>query len=108
MSTRRDSPPFSLAGNRAPPPGCRLRAVTIAPGCQLAGEAADWAHVLIVVELGELEVECASGGRARFTAGAVLCFRRLDVHWLRNPGDSQELLLSILIAAAGPVTDQAS
>jgi quercetin dioxygenase-like cupin family protein len=108
MSTRRGDPPFSLAGNRAPPPGCRLRAITIAPGCELTGEAAEWAHALIVVELGELEVECASGGRARFMAGAVLSFRRLDVRWLRNRGDSQAVLLSILIAAAGPVTDQAS
>ena len=57
MSTRRGSPPFSLAGNRAPPPGCRLRAVTIPPGCQLAVEAAEWAHALIVVELGELPGE---------------------------------------------------
>jgi quercetin dioxygenase-like cupin family protein len=108
MRTRRGNLPFSLTGNRAPPPGCRLRAVTIAPGCQLAGEAVAWAHALIVVELGELEVECAGGGRASFTAGAVLCFRRLDVRWLRNRGGNQEVLLSILSAAAGPVTDQAS
>jgi len=100
MSTRRGSPPFSLAGNRAPPPGCRLRAVTIPPGCQLAVEAAEWAHALIVVELGELEVECAGGGQGSFTAGAVLCFRRLDVRWLRNRGD-QQVLLSILSAEAG-------
>ncbi len=108
MSTRRDDPPFSLAGNRAPPPGCQLRAITIAPGYQVAGDAAEWAHALVVVELGELEVECASGGRASFTAGAVLCFRRLDVRWLRNRGDNQEVQLSILSAKAEPMTDQVS
>lgn len=67
--------------------GRRLRrwTVRIAPGGAVEYTAAQWADALVVVERGVLEVECRSGQRARFAAGAVLTLAGLPVSRLRNP-----------------------
>lgn len=67
--------------------GGRIRrwAVRIDPGRVLDFAAADWADALVVVESGALEVECCSGQRMTFAAGAVLTFAALPVRRLHNP-----------------------
>jgi hypothetical protein len=68
-------------------PGDRIRrwTVRIDPGGTLDYAAADWADALVVVQRGQLEVECCSGQRVRFAAGAVLTFVGLPVRRLHNP-----------------------
>ncbi len=65
----------------------RVRAWTVVlqPGDAVDYLAADWADTLLVVGSGELELECRSGQRACFAAGAVLTIATLPVRRLRNP-----------------------
>ena len=51
----------------------RRRVVDVAPGEELDLAADRWRDALVVLESGEVELECAAGGRSRFAAGAVLC-----------------------------------
>jgi hypothetical protein len=108
MSARRSNPPFCLTGKRAPP-GFEIRSFVIPAGCEQSYQAQDWANALVVVEHGELEIECARGSQAAFTAGAVLCFRTVQVRWLRNRL-SEPVVLTALTRVAEPraANDQAS
>lgn len=73
----------------------RRRTVILPPGDGLEYVAADWADTLVVVERGQLELECQSGCRAQFAAGAVLTMVGLPVRRLHNAG-SQPLVLSAI------------
>ncbi|MBF6244480.1 MULTISPECIES: hypothetical protein [Nocardia] len=64
----------------------RRWSVVLQPGEALDYVAADWADALVVVAGGELELECRSGRRARFAAGAVLAPAAVPVRRLLNPG----------------------
>jgi hypothetical protein len=54
-----------------------------------------WRDALVVVERGELELECAHGGRASFGQGAVLWLAGRDARSLRNRGDEPVVLVAI-------------
>jgi hypothetical protein len=71
----------------------RRRTMILLPGDVLEFVAADWADTLVVVERGELDVECRSGRRATFAADAVLTLAELPVRCLGNRG-SEPLVLS--------------
>ena len=73
----------------------RRRTVILPPGDDLDYEAADWADTLVIVERGELELECVSGCCARFAAGAVLTLVGLPVKRIRNPGQDPLVLSAI-------------
>jgi hypothetical protein len=73
----------------------RRRTVRIDPGAALDYTPAHWADALVVVERGELEIECRSGQRARFAAGAVLTLVGLPVRRLLNPRP-EPLVLSLV------------
>ncbi len=79
----------------SPVPGDRIRrwTVRLEPGGAIDYAAADWADALVIVERGELEVECRSGRRARFAAGAVLTLADLPVRRLHNPRPEPVVLL---------------
>lgn len=83
-------------------PGGRLRRWTVRldAGAAIDYAAADWADALVVVQSGELEVECRSGQCARFAAGAVLTLAALPLRRLRNP-HAEPVLLSA-VARRGP------
>ena len=51
----------------------RRRVVDLAPGEELDIDTDRWRDALVVLESGEVELECAAGKRSRFAAGAVLC-----------------------------------
>ncbi|MGH6654749.1 MAG: hypothetical protein ACRDVE_06040 [Actinocrinis sp.] len=80
------------------PDDFRLRTLTLLPLDAVDFRSADWADALVVVERGELEVECSSGARARFEAGSVLTFTGLPLARLRNPG-REPLVLSAMSRA---------
>lgn len=73
----------------------RRRTVILQPGDGLEYVAADWADTLVIVERGQLELECPSGRHARFTAGAILTMVGLPVRRLRNPGPRPLVLSAI-------------
>lgn len=92
MSDARDW--LSFLGT-CPPRSFRLRTVTVLPGEAIGYRPADWVDTLVVVEVGELEVECRSGTRASFPEGAILVFTELEPSSLRN-GGTGPLVLSAL------------
>lgn len=80
---------------RPPPRGCQVRRLVIEAGRQGPYAPADWADALVIVEAGELEVECEQGSTARFAAGAVLFLASVPVRWLRS-ADGQPVTLTVL------------
>ena len=98
MTDRPRTLPFSLAATRAPP-GFEVRGMTIPAGSQRPFPG-DWCAALIVVEDGELEVECALGSQAIFRPGAMLCFAKVRVTWLRNCTSQPVVLAAFLTAGS--------
>jgi quercetin dioxygenase-like cupin family protein len=73
----------------------RMRGVTLAPGSSRPFRADDWADALVVVEQGEVELECRAGVRHRFGAGAVMWLQGMDLHALHNPGGEATVLSAV-------------
>jgi len=68
---------------------------TVPPGRTHEFVAAEWADALVVVEHGELEIECGSGGCARFPAGSVLTFAGLPIRYLHNRSTTPVVLSAV-------------
>jgi quercetin dioxygenase-like cupin family protein len=77
------------------PPRFRLRGVTLAPGATTPYRAEDWDDALVVVERGEIELQCRAGGRRRFSAGAVMWLQGMELHALHNPGVEETVLSAV-------------
>jgi hypothetical protein len=58
-------------------------------------EEREWDDALVIVERGEVDLECANGGRLRFVAGDILWLTGLPVRSLRNPGVEPAVLVAI-------------
>ena len=71
------------------------RTVTVAAGSVRPYDPAEWFDALVVVELGEVELECRSGGFVRFTQGDVRWLAGLPVRRRRNPGPDAAVLVAI-------------
>lgn len=80
--------------------GFRVRTLALGPGDAHEYRPAEWADALVIVERGELEVECRSGMRARFREGAVLAFAGLPLQRLRNAGSGPLVLRAFARAVA--------
>jgi quercetin dioxygenase-like cupin family protein len=91
---------FSLSGTQRPSQ-FRVRTLSLQPHDGIDYHEADWGEALIVVEHGELEIECATGRCVRFQEGAVLTFAGLTLRRLHNPGD-KPLVVNVLSRRAGP------
>jgi len=89
-----DADRISFLGVRCPR-GYRLRTLTLQPRDAIDYVPADWADTLVVVERGEVELECRSGNRAWFAEGSVVVLAGLGLRRLRNAGDAP-LVLSAL------------
>jgi quercetin dioxygenase-like cupin family protein len=85
---------LSLLGRRLPP-AFEVRQIALVPGQPRPYVEAEWRDALVVVERGEVEVECLTGVRWRFVAGDILCLRRLPVRGLRNHGPVSALLTAV-------------
>jgi hypothetical protein len=77
------------------PEGVLCRVVTIARRSERPYDESEWSGAFVVVEEGELELECLGGTRSCFASGSVLCFQRLGLRTLRNLGDEPVLLTAI-------------
>jgi hypothetical protein len=71
------------------------RVVTLAPGGSRPYLAAEWNDALVVLELGEVTLECDDGGRRRFAAGAVLWLADLGLVALHNEGAEPAVLVAV-------------
>ena len=85
---------LSIAG-RALPPAFVRREVTLAPGAERAYDAREWADALVVVERGEIELECHAGHLARFRHGDILWLTGLPLRVLRNNGAEPAVLVAV-------------
>ena len=77
------------------PPRFRLRGVTLEPGGSRPYRPEEWDDALVVVEQGEIELECRAGGRRRFPAGAIMWLQGMDLHALHNPGAETTVLSAV-------------
>lgn len=66
--------------------GLLVDTVAIPPGAEHTYAEADWRDALVLIDQGELDLECTDGGVWRFTRGAVLCLANLPLRTLRNEG----------------------
>jgi hypothetical protein len=76
-------------------PSFERRTVSVAPGHVRAYVESDWLDALVVVERGEIELECLDGKRQRFVRGDSLWLSGLPLKLLRNPGDEPALLVAV-------------
>lgn len=72
-----------------------VRGLILQPHDAIDYNEADWIDTLVIVERGELEVECPTGRRALFGEGAVLAFVGLTVQRLHNAGDRPLVLSAV-------------
>jgi hypothetical protein len=77
-----------------------VRVVEVPPGGSRAYDEAEWAGALVVVERGEIELDCQGGSRPRFAGGAVLWLGGLPGRAVRNPGPVPAVLVAVSRAAA--------
>jgi quercetin dioxygenase-like cupin family protein len=89
-----DDRPVSFVARPAPA-GMAVHLVSIAVQSEVAYEPSDWIGALVVVEAGEIELECHSGACARFGAGSVLFFEGLPLRTVRNAGRGPALLSAV-------------
>ncbi len=83
-------------------PGFERRVVTIDPGRARLYDAAEWRDALVVVERGEIHIECRAGRFRPFVSGAVLWLTGLPLRALHNRGDDPAVLVAVWRAGDGP------
>ena len=89
-----DREPLSFRG-RALPPRFTCAETAVAPGATRAYCEAEWRDALVVVEEGEIELECLGGGRRTFCRGDVLCLAGLPLRALHNRGAAPAVLVAV-------------
>jgi hypothetical protein len=72
--------------DRPLPPSFELRVVAVAPGHERSYDEAEWRGALVVVERGEIELECLAGNRLSCGVGSVLWLVGLPLRALHNHG----------------------
>jgi hypothetical protein len=86
--------PLSFAGRTLPRAFTRVE-TALAPCDRRAYDEAEWRDALVVVERGEIELECLSGARHVLRQGAVLWLTGLPLRALHNRGSSPALLVAV-------------
>ena len=86
----------------APGPGFARRTVVLEPGTSRRSSDAEWDDALVVVERGEVDLECTAGGRRRFAAGAVLWLTGISLAALHNVGSEPVVLVALTRCRAEP------
>jgi hypothetical protein len=74
--------------------------VALAPGHTWAYDAAEWRGALVVIEHGQIELECLDGSRYRFGRGDSLWLDRLPLRALHNRGHTPAVLVAVSRRAA--------
>jgi hypothetical protein len=79
----------SLAGS------FEYRLIVVARGDERSFDGAEWRDALVVVERGQIELECLSGARRRFSRGDVLYLVGLPLRTLHNAGRGSAVLVAV-------------
>jgi hypothetical protein len=77
------------------PAGFERWQLTLAAGTRRRARPDDWAGALVLVDQGQLEVDCATGGRHTFHTGDLLVLGRLPLRSLHNPGEGPVRLVAV-------------
>jgi hypothetical protein len=77
------------------PPSFDVRMVTIPAGSSLAFDERAWRDAIVVLEAGELEVECVRGGTRSFEVGAMMCLVGLQLKTLHSTGAEAVVLTAV-------------
>jgi CheY-like chemotaxis protein len=96
-----DGEPLPFLGGGVPA-AFELRTVAIPAGASRAYDEAEWEDAIVVLESGELEVECVRGGRRRFERGAVMYLVGLALRTLHNLGPETAVLVAVSRRAGHP------
>ena len=96
-----DDEPITLR-DRVLGPGFRRRVITIAPGRARLYDAAEWHDALVVIEQGEIHIECRAGRFRRFRPGSVLWLTGLPLRALHNRGSVPAVLVAVWRADVEP------
>ena len=83
-------------------PGFARRTVVLGPGVSRRSHDAEWDDALVIVERGEVGLECTAGGRRRFGAGSVLWLTGISLAALHNEGTEPVVLIAVTRSCAGP------
>ena len=75
--------------------GFARRVFRVAPGDELGLEPDRLPDAMLVVEQGELELECRSGTRRRFGRGSMIPIARLPIAHLRSVGFGPLVLVAV-------------
>ena len=71
------------------------REITIEPGASRPYDPSEWWDSLVMVERGEVELDCRGGQLARFKRGDILWLTGLPVCALRNTGSEPAVLVAV-------------
>jgi hypothetical protein len=82
------------------PEGFFRRVFRVAPGLELDLNLNALPDAIMVVEQGELELECRAGTRRRFGRGSMIPIARLPVSRIRSVGPGP-----LVLVAVSPATD---
>jgi quercetin dioxygenase-like cupin family protein len=85
---------LSFLSNRLPP-AFAVRVCTLEPGTSRPFDPEEWRDALVVVEQGEVDLECHAGGRRRFRRGAMLSFAGLSLRRVHNAGAEPVVLVAV-------------
>jgi hypothetical protein len=82
------------------PAGFSRRVLQVASGLELDVDATGIPDAIVLVEEGELELECRPGTRRRFTRGSMLPIARLQPIRIRSVGRCPLVLVAVSRADA--------
>lgn len=71
------------------------RVVVVPPGCERTYDEGEWRDAIVVVQRGEIDLECVNGGERRFGRGDVLYLSPLPLRALRNAGRESAVLVAV-------------
>jgi hypothetical protein len=89
---------------RGIPAAFEVLTVAIPAGSSRAYDQAEWRDAIVVLESGELEIECVRGGRRRFKRGAVMYLVGLPLRTLHNLGPEPAVLVAVSRRVRTPAT----
>jgi hypothetical protein len=81
------------------PDGFARRVYRAAPGREVGLKPARLHDAIVVVEQGELELECRAGGCRRFGRGSMIPIARLPIAHLRSVGSRPLVLVAVARAS---------
>jgi hypothetical protein len=87
-------------------PAFERRVVAVEPGRSRVYDAVEWRDTLVVVERGEVELECRGGASERFGRGDVLWLSGLPLRALHNRGPGAVVLVAVSRRRAGGDRDR--